>query len=151
VDATAVPKELSGFRTLFEAFHHFKPEQAQAILQDAVNCRAGIGIFEVTRRTVGTLLTTPMIPAAVYLLTPLIRPLTLSRMLLTYATPVAPAVIFWDSLVSNLRTYSEQELREMTSRLTGPEYTWEIGNYRFMHLTVTYLIGHPARTSGPTH
>src|SRR5580704_15793963 len=29
VDATRVPRELSGFRTLFTSFHHFPPEQAQ--------------------------------------------------------------------------------------------------------------------------
>src|SRR5262249_47898991 len=28
VDATSVPAELDGFRTLFNAFHHFSPEQA---------------------------------------------------------------------------------------------------------------------------
>ena len=28
VDATAVPATLSGFRTLFASFHHFRPEQA---------------------------------------------------------------------------------------------------------------------------
>ena len=31
VDATAVPKELLGLRTLFSGFHHFRPVQAQQI------------------------------------------------------------------------------------------------------------------------
>src|SRR5262245_26595592 len=32
VDATRVPNELPGFRTMFTAFHHFRPEQARAVL-----------------------------------------------------------------------------------------------------------------------
>src|SRR6185436_19847388 len=32
VDATRVPEELAGFRTIFLAFHHFRSEQARAVL-----------------------------------------------------------------------------------------------------------------------
>jgi len=51
VDATQVPHELTGFRTLFTAFHHFSPQDAQTILQNAVDHRQGIGIFEQTQRS----------------------------------------------------------------------------------------------------
>src|SRR5882762_7082902 len=50
VDAMNVPSELKGFRTMFTSFHHFSPEEARAILQNAVDAREGIGIFEITRR-----------------------------------------------------------------------------------------------------
>src|SRR5262245_26631787 len=36
VDATCVPTDLGGVRTLFTALHHFTPTQVRAILQDAV-------------------------------------------------------------------------------------------------------------------
>src|SRR5437867_274577 len=36
VDATAVPADLGGFRTLFTSFHHFRPDEARAILANAV-------------------------------------------------------------------------------------------------------------------
>jgi hypothetical protein len=36
VDATQVPGQLPGFRTMFQAFHHLRPEQARAMLADAV-------------------------------------------------------------------------------------------------------------------
>src|SRR6185436_2410058 len=58
VDATRVPSELSGFRTMFTAFHHFRPEQACAVLADAIRMRQGIGVFEVTQRRVLALLLT---------------------------------------------------------------------------------------------
>src|ERR1043166_1308225 len=50
VDARAVPPELDGFRTIFTAFHHFRPAEARAILADAVARKQGIGIFEIARR-----------------------------------------------------------------------------------------------------
>ena len=39
VDATDVPRHLVGFRTIFNAFHHFKPSDARAVLQSAVTIR----------------------------------------------------------------------------------------------------------------
>ena len=50
VDARSVPAELDGFRTVFTAFHHFRPAEARAILADAVQRRQGIGVFEIARR-----------------------------------------------------------------------------------------------------
>ena len=35
VDAASLPRELSGFRTIFTSFHHFTPDEAVAILQNA--------------------------------------------------------------------------------------------------------------------
>src|SRR5450755_3084896 len=46
VDATNVPRELTGLRTMFSTFHHFRPAQARAILHDAIHAREAIGIFE---------------------------------------------------------------------------------------------------------
>jgi hypothetical protein len=51
VDATSVPREIKGIRTMFSTFHHFLPQQARAILQDAVDAREGIGLFEAARRS----------------------------------------------------------------------------------------------------
>jgi hypothetical protein len=84
VDATRVPIELSGFRTMFTAFHHFRPEQACAVLADAIRLRQGIGVFEVTQRRVWALLLTLPAPLVVLLLTPLLRPFRWSRLLRTY-------------------------------------------------------------------
>src|SRR6185503_1565927 len=50
VDARAVPETLDGFRTIFTAFHHFRPAEARAILADAVQQRQGIAVFEAARR-----------------------------------------------------------------------------------------------------
>src|SRR5687767_15576682 len=46
VDATDVPASAQGVRTMFNAFHHFPPSVARAILGDAVRKRRAIAIFE---------------------------------------------------------------------------------------------------------
>jgi hypothetical protein len=46
IDATQIPKYLWGFRTLFSSFHHLNPAEARGLLQDSVNRRQAIGVFE---------------------------------------------------------------------------------------------------------
>jgi len=147
VDATHVPGGLVGFRTIFSAFHHFGPPVASAILQDAVNCQQGVAIFEVTQRTpwavVNFFLTSLLVPFCV----PFIRPFRWSRLAWTYLVPIAPAVIFFDSLVSCLRTYSPHELQEMAKGTGARGYIWEAGEVKAEHapVPITYLLGYPAR------
>lgn len=120
VDATQVPRELAGFRTMFQLFHHFPEAEARAILQDAVDSGAGIAIFEVTHRSLFCLLQTLFVPVLVLLVTPFIRPLSLARLLLTYVLPIAPLVVLWDALISTLRSYDARELVAMTEGLRQP-------------------------------
>jgi hypothetical protein len=149
VDAMKVPSELKGFRTMFTSFHHFSPEDARAILQNAVDAREGIGIFEITRRaplTIGLMFPWALMP---FVCTPWIRPFRWSRLLWTYLIPVIPLVFLFDGVVSCLRTYRPQELREIVAQLTASEYQWEIDEYATGKVLITYLIGHPqARVAG---
>ena len=46
VDARAVPQNITGFRTLFNAFHHFHPDDAVKVLRDAGSAGQPIGILE---------------------------------------------------------------------------------------------------------
>jgi hypothetical protein len=145
VDATKVPAELDGFRTMFSSFHHFPPAQARAILQNVVDAKQGIGIFEVTSRTasaVGMMFLWFLTP---FLFTPSIRPFRWSRLFYTYVLPIIPLVLLFDGLVSCLRTYQPRELRELIGGLAAPEYRWETGEQAgtFGSLPITYLIGYP--------
>jgi hypothetical protein len=80
----------------------------------------------------------------VLLFTPLIRPLTLPRLLLTCVVPVFSLVIFWDGLVSALRAHRPEELRQMTRSLAREGYTWEVGEARAPGKPpVTYVLGLP--------
>lgn len=145
VDATAVSPELAGFRTLFSSFHHFRPDMARAILQRAVADGAGIGVFEVSRRSLGSMLAVS--PPSVMLAlaaTPFVRPFRWSRLWWTYGIPAIPWTLAFDGLVSCLRTYTPAELEALVAGLDDPGYRWDIGVARgSLPVPVTYLIGVP--------
>ncbi len=145
VDARAVPAELDGFRTLFTSFHHFPPEEAAAILADAVRSRQGIAIFELTARRART---TALIAGGALLtlaLVPWIRPFRWARLAWTYLVPAIPLVVLWDGIVSCLRSYTVPELRALAAA-AGEGYAWEAGVTRVPRLPVplTWLVGYPA-------
>jgi len=145
VNATAVPAQLDGFRTLFTSFHHFRPGEARAILADAVRRGQGIGVFEISRRAPLEIAVIALTWLAVLALVPFIRPLRWSRLVWTYLLPVLPIVGVFDGVVSCLRTYSPAELRELLRGLDT--YDWEVGETRgrWSPLAVTYLVGVPKR------
>jgi len=146
VDAANVPAGFDGVRTIFNAFHHFRPHEARAILADAVAQRRAIAIVEgADHRLLGVLLILLM-PLAMLLLTPLIRPFRWSRILLTYLLPLIPLLALFDGTVSMLRIYSPEELREMVAGIPGSEsFEWDIGTQpvRGSPVGLTYLIGLP--------
>lgn len=69
-------------------------------------------------------------------------------MLLTYALPVLPLFIAWDGAVSNARTYTEEDLRELLAGLEAPDYQWEINRQRApgAPATMLTLVGLPRIT-----
>lgn len=145
VDATKVPDDLCGFRTMFTSFHHFSPEQAGAVLQNAVDAGEGIGIFEVTRRTPAMIVLTWAWALLLFLFTPWIRPFRWSRLFWTYLVPIIPLVLLCDGAVSCLRSYRQEELREIIGRLSANDYHWEIGATSG-RVPVTYLMGYPRKS-----
>lgn len=151
VDASAVPASLTGFRTLFTAFHHLPPALAQKVLSDAVDSRQGIGVFEVNERSAVAFFFNLLTPVFVLLTTPFIQPRRWQRFLLTYVLPVVPLVTMWDGVASNLRTYSLKELERMTAAIpTAPgAYSWEMGHIPARHgRRITYLVGLPQTPAG---
>lgn len=145
VDAMRLPSDLKGFRTFFSSFHHFRPQEARKILQDAFRSRQGIGVFEVTARKPLAILLICFAPLWVLLFTPFIRPFRWSRLIWTYLIPVVPIVALFDGMVSCLRTYSESELAELVEDFQVSEYRWDIGEEKVAHspVPITYLIGYP--------
>ena len=145
IDATAVPSDLRGFRTLFTSFHHFDPAVAHTILADAVKNGVGIGIFEFTERSIPAIAAMAFTPLAVLLSVPFLRPIRWQTLLWTYVLPVIPLVMLFDGLVSCLRTYSPSELAKIIEPLHGKGYIWKIGkawNGR-SPVPITFLIGYP--------
>jgi len=152
VDATDVPSSLSGFRTLFASFHHFRPEAARRILADAAAKGQGIAVFEYTERNFLVwglpLLLTPLF---VWIITPFALPFRWRYLLWVNLLPVVPLIGAWDGFVSCLRTYAPGELRALADSCAAEGYTWEAGRVRsFGACRVTYLFGYPTPTPGTT-
>ncbi|WP_187263213.1 class I SAM-dependent methyltransferase [Pontibacter beigongshangensis] len=149
VDATAVPAAVQGTRTIFSSFHHFRPEQAQAILQDAASKRVPIGVFEGASKSWWELAILWLVfPFIILIVTPFIRPFKFSRLFFTYLVPLIPVGIIWDGTVSLLRMYTPDMLRKMVAHVQAPNYTWQAGkagDKPGKH--VIYLIGYPAQAA----
>jgi hypothetical protein len=146
VEVLDIPRELSGFRTMFTSFHHFRPKEARAILRDAVAKEQGIGVFEIPKRGIRTIPSVFLAPFAYWALVPFLRPFHWSRLLWTYLLPVIPFVLWFDGVISCFRAYTPRELKELTEGLSDNGYHWEIGEQPgsgLMPATVTYLIGWP--------
>jgi hypothetical protein len=146
VDSRHVDPSQSGLRTLFTSMHHFQPHEVEAILSDAVAVRQPIAVFEFTSRSVlATGLFLFATPLLVWLLTLRYPPHRALRWLLTFPVPALPAIATLDGVVSCLRSYRPNELREM-GRAAAPEgYLWIVGTVRgwFFPIPITYLMGIP--------
>jgi len=150
VDAAGVPSQLTGLRTIFTAFHHFRPAAARRILSDAAANRAPIAVFEFTSRTWSNLLKAALMgPLLVWVDTLSIRPFSFNRLLFTYLLPVIPLCYAWDAFASHYRTYSPGELHQLVAGLPSHGYSWEIGQQPSPEsgFTLTFLIGRPVPMS----
>ena len=147
VDAAQVPDALWGVRTMFASFHHCSPEVARGILRNAFLQRQPICIFEMTSRTFLSAASTVLVPLAVWIITPRVRPLSLFQLVFTYLVPVLPLLVCWDAFVSQLRTYMPEDFRAMTADLIAGDYCWECHQVKVPHFPspVPYLIGKPIR------
>lgn len=147
IDATNVPDTLDGFRTIFSAFHHFPPELATRILQDSVDKRAPIGIFELSNRSLSAFFQVLLAgPLSILVLTPFFKPRSWQRFFWTYVIPAIPFFVAFDGAGSNLRAYGPDELLDLVRHVPHQEqFEWKSG-VQATHLpgvSVTYLIGIP--------
>jgi hypothetical protein len=145
VDARSVPASLTGLRTVCNTFHHFQPEEARAILQDAFHKGQSICVFELTGRTAFNFLSVVMKPFLVALVIPLVRPIRWPYWFFTYLCPLLPLMTTWDAFVSHLRAYSPRELEALIADFQSTDYRWEIVQRPVLKIGVklTALIGTP--------
>lgn len=144
VDARNVPENLKGLRTMFLAFHHFKPADAIQILQNAVNSNQPILIVEGQERSIPSFLAMFFSPLTVLLTTPFIRPFSLERILFTYPIPLVPLFVWWDGMVSSLRTYSVPEMEMLISKVKDREkFEWKTGRIKSGPASLLFLSGSP--------
>ncbi|MNU67583.1 hypothetical protein D3C71_569250 [compost metagenome] len=144
VDARLVPAHLKGVRTQFLSLHHFSETDAVQILQNAVDSKSPIAIFESQERDVKSVLAMIFSPINVLLMTPFIKPFSIGRIVFTYLIPLVPLFVMLDGILSALRTYTIPEMNELISRVKGNEnFDWKVGRQKSGPAGVLYLIGSP--------
>lgn len=131
-------------RTIFSAFHHFKPADAEKIIADAVKNKSPLAIFEGAEKNlknfIGILIFTPVI---FFFITPFMKPFRFSRLFFTYIIPLIPFATTWDGIVSVLRMYSTVELMKMAKENSSNDYKWKTGILKNKLGTgITYLTGY---------
>ena len=142
VDARDIPDKLKGLRTQFLSLHHFRPDDAKKILQNAVDTKQNIAIFEGQERSLASIFAMIFSPITVLLVTPFIKPFSLGRIIFTYLIPLVPIFVFWDGIVSSLRTYSVKEMENLVSELKDKDqFDWEIGRKKSGPGVNLYLLG----------
>ena len=68
----------------------------------------------------------------------------MGRIIFTYLIPIVPLFVLWDGVVSSLRTYSVEEMKELTGELKGAEnYAFEIGREPSGPGAMLYLLATP--------
>ncbi len=140
VDATRLPDELTGVRTLFNGFHHLPPAPAKALLEDAAAKRQPIIIVETVGRSLRSFLLVCAITAGTFVFAPFVRPFSLGRLFFTYVVPAVPFVVFFDGMVSCLRVYSPAELRAMTSEVSSDRYAFEVTRPKVPYAPFRHLV-----------
>ena len=145
VDAADVPICLKGFRTIFSGFHHFDGLTAKAVLQNAVDAKSGIGIFDGGDKNILAVLFILIIhPIVFFCFTPFFQPFRFSRLLFTYIIPVIPLCTIWDGIVSIIRLYKPDDLLAIAREVDNGTYLWKAGKMKSKYgMHMTYLIGYP--------
>ena len=140
VDATRVPSDLPGLRTVINALHHFDDDLAHAVLDDAARAGQPILVVELLQRRWTDLGLMFLVPLGVVLTLPFSRP-SLSAVLATYVVPVLPLMVGFDGVVSCLRARTEAELLALTDGLS--QHAWTAGTERARMVEVTWMLGVP--------
>jgi SAM-dependent methyltransferase len=120
--------------TIFSALHHFKPDKASLILNNLLEKGVSIIIFENFVREYKFiflyLLGAPFIIVAnaiALLRSQAIPKYALFDILLTIIVPIFPIMLYFDGLVSILRTYRADEVKKMLKPELLENYKFEAG------------------------
>jgi len=138
--------QYKGIRTLFTAIHHFKPEDVQVILNNAIIDRAPIAIFDGGNKHIGSILAIMIThPILFFFGTPFISPFKWSRLLFTYIIPLIPLYAIWDGIVSILRLHTPEELLAYAQTSDDKQqFSWSAGKVKNkVGFSVAYLVGIP--------
>jgi hypothetical protein len=151
VDALSGGGEESGVRTMSGALHHFPPDAVRSLVAGIVARGEPLAFFDVAASPAIRKAPIVVLPVAMALncvmlflvslfITPLVRPFSIVRLLLTYPLPLIPTLFAWDGTVSALRAYTPDELLDIARSVPGADrYAWDSA----VKGSALYLTGQP--------
>ncbi len=146
VDATKFHSEEDHCKTMICSLHHFKPEDASAVLKTAKTSGQPLLVFEISDNSFPKALWWTAIPInflMAFFITPLVRPMSWQQLLFSYLIPIIPLCFAWDGAVSNARTYTLEDLDKLLLSAEGESYNWDKGIIKSKSKNL-FLIGLPS-------
>lgn len=130
VDATRVGDfVVHDARMMINAFHHFAPDQARAVLEDCAASGKSVFIFEGAPRGLRSFivlaLNNPWMLVALFTNPFLAKENVWLKIIFTYLLPIIPLAFLWDSVISNMRIYDRRELAQLVSAISSYEWTYQ--------------------------
>jgi SAM-dependent methyltransferase len=130
--------------TLFNAFHHFTPQQQFQLIKNMKEAKAACIIAEVLEPT---LLSFIQVSLAAFVVQPLtawtIRPYSVLRILTTYLIPLQLITVAWDGWLSVLKSKSLKQYQELVKDLADSEYSIEVKRIPQIQGNLIVIIAQP--------
>ena len=145
VDVTNLPKISAGLITMICSFHHLNPSDAVALINEVQKQKLPIFIYELSDNSAPKWLWWTAIPINIimcWLITPIVRPVSWKQILFTYLIPIIPICYAWDGAVSNIRTYDEDDFKELLESAELKSHHWEFGKVD-NKMKSLYIFGKP--------
>lgn len=122
-------------RCLFAAFHHFRPQEARAVLAGAARHADGFFIVEPFERTLRHFLMVFLSGPFVYMLAPFFsRRFCFRKLLVSTLIPIVPLMVMFDGCVSVLRVYTPREILSLFPDGTGQDFETRAGTLPYMRV-----------------
>lgn len=121
-DAETALREEAGVFVMFAALHHFSSSEIVSLLKTAsAHAKTFICVDYFTRGRIVDLFPLFAGPFLMFFAAPLIFPFSWTRLFLTWVIPILPALLFIDTMLSMLRSYTLDELKEIVASASLPE------------------------------
>lgn len=133
----AIP--LKGFRTMFNAFHHFDDHQKTMILKN--HAQHGLFIAEILQPSLFELIKigiTTTIGQIIF--RPFVQPFSWNGLIFTYLIPINLITVTWDGVASVMKSSTVSELKNLAERALPDGYHIEIGRTGNFGMKVNYLL-----------
>ena len=147
VNVFDVPADQPGTRLIINAIHHFPKEEVKRIISKSVNDNEPLVFLEPISRDIMSIIKYIVAAPFACLIISLLKTFSGRFVYLLWGIliPLGTFIHIFDGIVSHLRAYKPEELREMVQETdTAGKYQWDIGvSKATLDTKMIYLIGYP--------